>query len=286
MRIANLALLRRKMMQFELKILDKRIGNEFKLPQYATPGSAGIDLCACIDDMLELKPGETKLIPAGIAVHIKDPSVCATILPRSGLGHKHGIVLGNLVGLIDSDYQGQLQVSAWNRSNTTYTIQPGERIAQLVFLPVIQATFNIVDEFEETERGEGGFGSTGRVAKDPAKLAEDIKAAGITDSDMQFLGTVLSATLQSKLIVKARDFIQAVGQNALKASIGVGEAKFPDERIWPKQYAIITTLLEGGKNVCHVQGCSTAVQRPLDGDEDIIIYGDVMSQYLYCAGWL
>ena len=150
------------MKQIELKILDARIGNEFPLPEYATPGSAGLDLRACLDEPVELVPGDTKLIPTGLAIHIADPSLCATILPRSGLGHKHGIVLGNLVGLIDSDYQGQLMVSVWNRGNTTFTIQPGERIAQLVFMPVVQASFNIVDEFDSSERGEGGFGSSGR----------------------------------------------------------------------------------------------------------------------------
>lgn len=149
-------------MQVELKILDKRLGTEFDIPQYATPGSAGLDLRACLDEEMVLLPGQTKLIPTGMAIHIKDPSVCATILPRSGLGHKHGIVLGNLVGLIDSDYTGQLQVSAWNRSNTPFKIAPGERIAQLVFLPVIQATFALVNDFDQTERGEGGFGSTGK----------------------------------------------------------------------------------------------------------------------------
>lgn len=151
------------MKQIELKILDARIGNEFPLPEYATPGSAGLDLRACLDESVELVPGDTKLIPTGLAIHIADPSLCATILPRSGLGHKHGIVLGNLVGLIDSDYQGQLMVSVWNRGNTTFTIQPGERIAQLVFMPVVQASFNIVDEFDSSERGEGGFGSSGRL---------------------------------------------------------------------------------------------------------------------------
>lgn len=150
------------MKQIELKILDARIGNEFPLPEYATPGSAGLDLRACLDAAIELNPGETQLIPTGLAIHIADPSLCATILPRSGLGHKHGIVLGNLVGLIDSDYQGQLMVSVWNRGNTTFTIQPGERIAQLVFMPVVQAAFTIVDSFDNSERGEGGFGSSGR----------------------------------------------------------------------------------------------------------------------------
>lgn len=150
------------MKQIELKILDARIGNEFPLPENATPGSAGLDLRACLDAAVELAPGETQLIPTGLAIHIADPGLCATILPRSGLGHKHGIVLGNLVGLIDSDYQGQLMVSMWNRSQTAFTIQPGERIAQLVFMPVVQASFAIVDEFDASERGEGGFGSSGR----------------------------------------------------------------------------------------------------------------------------
>ena len=146
----------------ELKILDPRVGHEFPLPAYATPGSAGLDLRACLDTPLELAPGDTTLIPTGIAIHIQDPGLCATILPRSGLGHKHGIVLGNLVGLIDSDYQGQLMVSCWNRGKDHFTIQPGERIAQLVILPVVQAQFTVVDEFDQSERGEGGFGSSGR----------------------------------------------------------------------------------------------------------------------------
>jgi dUTP pyrophosphatase len=146
----------------ELKILDPRVGHEFPLPAYATPGSAGLDLRACLDAPLELAPGDTTLIPTGIAIHIQDPGLCATILPRSGLGHKHGIVLGNLVGLIDSDYQGQLMVSCWNRGKDHFTIQPGERIAQLVILPVVQAQFTVVDEFDQSERGEGGFGSSGR----------------------------------------------------------------------------------------------------------------------------
>jgi dUTP pyrophosphatase len=150
------------MKQIELKILDARIGHEFPLPEYATPGSAGLDLRACLDAPIDLVPGDTTLIPTGLAIHIADPGLCATILPRSGLGHKHGIVLGNLVGLIDSDYQGQLMVSVWNRGNTLFTIQPGERIAQLVFMPVVQASFNIVNDFDSSERGEGGFGSSGR----------------------------------------------------------------------------------------------------------------------------
>lgn len=146
----------------ELKILDSRIGNEIPLPEYATDGSAGMDLRACIDDTLELRPGETSLVPTGLAIHIADPNTAAVILPRSGLGHKHGIVLGNLVGLIDSDYQGQLFVSVWNRGNKDFSIKAGERMAQLMFIPVIQPAFSIVDEFNESDRGEGGFGSSGR----------------------------------------------------------------------------------------------------------------------------
>ncbi|MFC6438567.1 dUTP diphosphatase [Bowmanella sp. JS7-9] len=150
------------MHKIDLKILDPRVGTEFPLPEYATPGSAGLDLRACLDAPLTIAPGETHLIPTGMAIHIADPSLCATILPRSGLGHKHGIVLGNLVGLIDSDYQGQLMVSVWNRGDTSFEMTPGERIAQLVILPVVQASFNIVDDFAATKRGEGGFGSSGR----------------------------------------------------------------------------------------------------------------------------
>lgn len=146
----------------ELKILNSKIGNEFPLPTYATPGSAGLDLRACLDEPLTLAPDETQLLPTGIAIYINDPKLCATILPRSGLGHKHGIVLGNLVGLIDSDYQGELMVSCWNRSATAFTIEPGERIAQLVFLPVVQAQFTMVTDFNQSERGLGGFGSSGR----------------------------------------------------------------------------------------------------------------------------
>jgi dUTP pyrophosphatase len=146
-----------------LKILDPRIGKEFPLPNYATPGSAGLDLCACLDQSIELTPGETQLIPAGLAVHIADKQMAAIILPRSGLGHKHGIVLGNLTGLIDADYQGPLMISCWNRSQTTYTIHPGERIAQLVIVPVLHAEFEIVTDFsEQSSRGEGGFGNSGR----------------------------------------------------------------------------------------------------------------------------
>jgi len=146
----------------QVKTLDPRIGNEFPLPEYATPGSAGLDLRACLDAPLTLEPGQTELIPTGLAIHIEDPNLCAMILPRSGLGHKHGIVLGNLVGLIDSDYQGQLFVSCWNRGQTTFEVTPGERIAQLVLVPVVQADFEIVDEFTDSHRGEGGFGSSGR----------------------------------------------------------------------------------------------------------------------------
>jgi dUTP pyrophosphatase len=145
----------------DLKILDSRITDKFGLPAYATEGSAGLDLCACIDTELQLQPGQTELIPTGIAIHIDDPELAAVLIPRSGLGHKHGIVLGNLTGLIDSDYQGQLFVSCWNRSNTAFTICPGDRIAQMVLVPVVQAQFNVVDSFEETHRAEGGFGSTG-----------------------------------------------------------------------------------------------------------------------------
>lgn len=150
------------MTPIELKILDPRVGKDFPVPAYATPGSAGLDLRVCLDAPLTLAPGDTQLLPTGIAIHISDPSLCATILPRSGLGHKHGIVLGNLVGLIDSDYQGQLMVSCWNRGTTSFTIEPGERIAQLVILPVVQAQFTLVNEFNQSERGEGGFGSSGR----------------------------------------------------------------------------------------------------------------------------
>jgi dUTP pyrophosphatase len=149
------------MKQIELKILDPRIGKEFPLPEHATPGSAGMDLRACIEKSMVIAPGETQLIPTGIAIHIADPGLAATILPRSGLGHKHGIVLGNLVGLIDSDYQGPLMVSCWNRGAKSFTLEPGERLAQLVFIPVVQATFEIVDSFDSSERGEGGFGHSG-----------------------------------------------------------------------------------------------------------------------------
>ena len=149
------------MKKIELKILDPRIGKEIPLPSYATKGSAGVDLRACLDEKLVLEPGQTKLIPTGIAIHIKDTGMAATILPRSGLGHKHGIVLGNLVGLIDSDYQGQLFISCWNRGHTTFEIESGDRIAQLIFVPVIQAEFDIVTDFDQSDRGDGGFGHTG-----------------------------------------------------------------------------------------------------------------------------
>ncbi|HBV76702.1 MULTISPECIES: dUTP diphosphatase [Vibrio] len=148
--------------KIDLKVLDPRIGKQFPLPAYATEGSAGLDLRACLDQSLTVEPGQTHLVPTGLAIHIGDPSLAATILPRSGLGHKHGIVLGNLVGLIDSDYQGQLMISVWNRGQDTFTIEPGDRIAQLVFVPIIQAEFNLVDDFDNTDRGEGGFGHSGK----------------------------------------------------------------------------------------------------------------------------
>lgn len=148
--------------KIQLKILDEKIGKVIPLPRYATEGSAGLDLSACIDAPLELKPGATVLVPTGVAIYIQDPSLAAKILPRSGLGHKHGIVLGNLVGLIDSDYQGPLMVSLWNRSQISYMIQPGERIAQLVLIPIVRGEFELVETFEATQRGEGGFGSSGQ----------------------------------------------------------------------------------------------------------------------------
>ena len=150
------------MQKLQVKLLDERLGNSIPMPEYATTGSAGLDLRACLDAPLTLHPGETQLIPTGMAIYIEDPSLAAMILPRSGLGHKHGIVLGNLVGLIDSDYQGQLMVSCWNRGKDSFTIDIGERIAQLVLVPVVQAEFSIVEEFKETERDAGGFGHTGR----------------------------------------------------------------------------------------------------------------------------
>ena len=147
-------------MKIDVKILDARMRDQ--LPHYATPGSAGLDLRACIDHDISLHPGETQLIPTGLSIHIQDPGYAALILPRSGLGHKHGIVLGNLVGLIDSDYQGPLMVSCWNRSQTVFTLAPMERLAQLVIVPVMQAEFKVVDEFTASARGQAGFGSTGR----------------------------------------------------------------------------------------------------------------------------
>jgi dUTP pyrophosphatase len=150
------------MKQLQVKVLDSRIGNEIPMPEYATSGSAGLDLRACLDSSLTLHPGETQLIPTGLSIYLEDPSIAAMILPRSGLGHKHGIVLGNLVGLIDSDYQGELMISCWNRGQQAFTIEMGERLAQLIIVPVVQAQFNIVKEFKATDRGEGGFGHSGR----------------------------------------------------------------------------------------------------------------------------
>lgn len=151
-----------KTMPIQLKILDPRLGTTFPLPNYATSDSAGIDLRACVTQSLTIQPGETQLIPTGMAIYIGDPNLAAVILPRSGLGHKHGIVLGNLVGLIDADYQGPLMVSCWNRSQTAYTLEPGDRLAQLVFLPIVRAHFALVAEFNETQRGAGGFGHSGK----------------------------------------------------------------------------------------------------------------------------
>lgn len=145
----------------DIKILDTRVGEEFALPTYATSGSAGLDLRACLDEPLTIEPGQTVLVGTGIAMHLADPGLAATILPRSGLGHKHGIVLGNLVGLIDSDYQGELKVSVWNRGQTAYTVSPGDRIAQLVIVPVVQVDFNVVEDFDDSVRGAGGFGHSG-----------------------------------------------------------------------------------------------------------------------------
>ena len=145
----------------QLKILDSRLGGEIPMPAYATAGSAGLDLRACIDEDLTIQPGQTVLLPTGLSLYVEDAGLAAMILPRSGLGHKHGIVLGNLVGLIDSDYQGQLMVSCWNRGKHEFTVSVGERIAQLVVVPVVQIEFDIVEEFEQTQRGDGGFGSTG-----------------------------------------------------------------------------------------------------------------------------
>ena len=149
------------MKKIQIKLIDDRLGKEFPIPDYATAGSAGLDVCACLESVLEIKPGETVLIPAGFAIYIADNNYAAVLLPRSGLGHKHGIVLGNLTGLIDSDYQGQIFVSCWNRGDKAFTINPGDRIAQMVIVPVAQASFEFVDSFTETERGDGGFGHTG-----------------------------------------------------------------------------------------------------------------------------
>ena len=151
------------MQSIQLKVLDPRIGRELPFPRYETEGAAGLDLRACIDAPAEIAPGETLLVPSGIAIHIADPGLAAVVLPRSGLGHKHGIVLGNLVGLIDSDYQGPIGISVWNRGDEPFTIEPGDRIAQLVFLSVARARFEVVDAFAETDRGEGGFGHSGRA---------------------------------------------------------------------------------------------------------------------------
>jgi dUTP pyrophosphatase len=148
--------------RLQVRILDARIGSVYPLPHYATPGSAGLDLRACLDAPLQLQPGESHLIPTGIAIHLEDAGLAAVLLPRSGLGHKHGIVLGNLVGLIDSDYQGQVMVSCWNRGQAPFTVEPGERIAQMVIVPVVQVEFDVVEEFSESHRGAGGFGSSGR----------------------------------------------------------------------------------------------------------------------------
>ena len=151
------------MRNIQLKVLDPRIGDSIPLPHYATDGSAGLDMRACIDEPITVSPGETVLVPTGLAIHVADPALAAVLLPRSGLGHKHGLVLGNLTGLIDSDYQGQVFISCWNRSSTAYEVQPAERIAQMVFIPVEQVQFSVVDEFGDSERGDGGFGSSGRT---------------------------------------------------------------------------------------------------------------------------
>ena len=151
------------MRSIELKILDPRVGESFPLPHYATEGSAGLDMRACIDERLAVEPGDTALVPSGIAIHIGDAGLAAVLLPRSGLGHKHGLVLGNLTGLIDSDYQGQVFISIWNRGSKRYEIEPGERIAQMVFVPVEQVAFDVVEEFDDSSRGEGGFGHSGQA---------------------------------------------------------------------------------------------------------------------------
>jgi dUTP diphosphatase len=151
------------MRSIELKILDPRLGDSIELPHYATGGSAGLDMRACIDEPVTVGPGETVLIPTGLAIHIGDASLAAVLLPRSGLGHKHGLVLGNLTGLIDSDYQGQVFISCWNRGSKSYEVRPGERIAQMVFVPVEQVRFSVVEEFDDSDRGAGGFGHSGAV---------------------------------------------------------------------------------------------------------------------------
>jgi len=162
------------MKKIRIKLIDERLGKEFPLPDYATDGSAGLDLSACLDDILDIKPGETVLIPTGFAIHIADNAYAAMLLPRSGLGHKHGIVLGNLTGLIDSDYQGQIFVSCWNRGHQTFTINPGDRIAQMVIVPVVQADFEFVDSFDESKRGAGGFGHTGVSQDLNKKVVENV----------------------------------------------------------------------------------------------------------------
>ncbi|EFO94146.1 dUTP diphosphatase [Acinetobacter guillouiae] len=149
-------------MKVQVKVLDQRLGQEWPMPTYATTGSAGLDLRACVEEAIQIEPGQTVLVKTGMAIYIEDTNFAGLVLPRSGLGHKHGIVLGNLVGLIDSDYQGELMVSVWNRGQTTFTLEPGERLAQYVLVPVVQAQFDIVSEFEATERGAGGFGHTGK----------------------------------------------------------------------------------------------------------------------------
>lgn len=151
------------MRSIELKILDARVGDSIPLPHYATDGSAGLDMRACIDTAITVAPGETVLVPTGIAIHVADPALAAVLLPRSGLGHKHGLVLGNLTGLIDSDYQGQVYISCWNRSSRSYEVQPAERIAQMVFVPVEQVQFRVVEAFDESDRGAGGFGHSGKA---------------------------------------------------------------------------------------------------------------------------
>ncbi len=151
------------MQSIELKILDPRVGDSIPLPHYATDGSAGLDMRACIDEALTVNPGDTVLVPTGLAIHVADPSLAAVLLPRSGLGHKHGLVLGNLTGLIDSDYQGQVFISCWNRGSKAYEVQPGERIAQMVIIPVAQVEFKVVEEFDASDRGAGGFGHSGQA---------------------------------------------------------------------------------------------------------------------------